>query len=65
MKVFICQKVQEKIRKSGSAKAEVRLLIDLRRGNRGFRRSGGFTSAVATAIAEVEVPLLRRLLNLS
>ena len=48
-----------------SAKAEVLLSKNLRRGNRGFRRSGGSTFAVATATAEVEVPLLRKLQNLS
>ena len=58
-----CQKniKTKKVRKSGYAKAEVPLPKNLRRGNRGYRRSGGFTSAVATATAEVEVPLLRRL----
>ena len=62
-----CQKnVKTKnFRQSEYAKAEVPLSKNLRRGNRGFRPSGGSTYAVATATAEVEVPLLRKLQNLS
>ena len=62
-----CQKNVKswRFRQSEYAKAEVPLSKNLRRGNRGFRRSGGSASAVATATAEVEVPLSRKLQNLS